>query len=476
VLLNDPRSSGGIANEIGLVLDPRRYVRNQAEIIESPQVAQRAAEKLGDGTTATDVDDATTATPASDLDAIAVAGTMPSGIEAGAMVDAVVGAYEEIITEQVQNSANGSIATLKASKAETEARLSGLDALIVENPSDSSLEAQRTAAINQLVALDTRIELLATNAALYGSGVQLYVAPNTPTAPFQPQPKRNAAIAFVLGALAAGAWAWWRAEQNQVADNRNMPAHVLDAPLLAAIPEFESANASGPVPTVSAPTSGATEAYQFALSSLGFALESIKGTTVLITSTSPGDGKSATAINLSIAAAQDGRRLLLIDADERARGLTMLSGLTKELGISDLNGSASVNRSLHRWDMVDGTRLDFVPAGTGVTGNTASFFRSDGFHSALSTLIEGREMVIIDSPPVMVAAETTDIGAAVDGIVLVVQEGTPLRDLDDARHRLTMSGTPIIGYIFNRATPKSGISGYGYGYGYGHGYGYGART
>lgn len=466
VLLNDPRSSGGLADEIGLVLDPRRYVNNQAKIIESSQVAQRAAEEFGGGITASDVQAATEATPASDLDAIAVSASMPTGAEATAMVDVLVGAYEAIITEQVQSAVNGSIATLEAAKAETEIRLAELDALIAQDPDDSVVAAQRIAAIDQLVIFDTRIEFLATNAALYGSGVQIYVAPTTPTTPTQPLPIRNAALALVLGTLVAGGLAWWRGEHKQVADDRDLPAVVLDAPLLAAIPVFKAAEADGPIPTVTHSGSGATEAYQFALSSIGFALETIGGTTVLITSTSPGDGKSATAVNLSISAAQDGRRVLLIDADERSRGLTRLSGLLDEVGISDFNGPASVERATHRWDMEDGTSLEFVPAGTGISGNTATFFRSSGFSTALGALLKGREMVIFDSPPVMAAAETTDIGAAVDAIVLVVREGTPLRNLEDARQRLTMSGTPIIGYIFNGATPRSGMYGYGYGYGY----------
>jgi len=478
VLLNDPRSSGGIASEIGLVLDPGRYVRNQAEVMESPQVAQRASDILDNGTTATDIHDAMSATPATNLDAITVRAAMPTADEAVGTVNAVVQAYEEIVTEQIQNAANTNIASLETSRTETEARIAGLDALIADDPANSILEAQRIAAISQLVALDTRIEQLSTNAALYGSGVQLFVAPDTPTSPIQPRPRRNAAIAFVLGALAAGAWAWWRAEQNQVADNRNIPALVLDAPLLAAVPDYKSVDATGPIPIITSPASGAAEAYQFALSSLGFALEGIQGRTVLITSTGQGDGKTATALNLAIAASHDGRKPLLIDADERVQGLTRLSGFQDQPGISDLNGSGSVERSLHRWGMVDSTGLDFVPAGTGVPGNIASFFRSDGFRSAIGALLVDRDMVIIDSPPVMAAAETTDIAAAADAIVLVVEEGTPLRNLDDARQRLTMSGTPIIGYIFNRATPKSGMAGYGYGYGYGYGdrYGYGPPT
>jgi hypothetical protein len=112
--------------------------------------------------------------------------------------------------------------------------------------------------------------------------------------------------------------------------------------------------------------------------------------------------------------------VLLVDAHERARGLTFLSGLLDSFGVSDLNSPVDVDRAIHQWDMADGSRLEFVPAGSGVVGNTATFFRSEGFRAALNILLDGREIAIVNAPPVMATAETTDIGAAVDGIVLVV--------------------------------------------------------
>ena len=241
-------------------------------------------------------------------------------------------------------------------------------------------------------------------------------------------------LAFVLGIGVAGTAAWWRGEQILVVSDKNDPAPILGAPLLVSIRDFKLVGAEGPVTTISAPGSGAAEAYQFALSSLGFALEEFSSSTVLITSTSPNEGKSATALNLSIAAAQDGRKVLLVDADERARGLTFLSGLLDSFGVSDLNSPVDVDRAIHQWDMADGSRLEFVPAGSGVVGNTATFFRSEGFRAALNVLLDGREIVIVDAPPVMAAAETTDIGAAVDGIVRTFTEGTRSRDLEEARH------------------------------------------
>ena len=465
VLLNDPRTSGGVAAEIGIVLDPGRYVRNQAEVLESPQVAARASELLGGQPTPTEIQDSTSATPASDLDALTVRSTQSTSEGAIAVVDAAVIAYEEIVEEGISAKVDESIATLERSKVDIYARIAEIDAELAEDAGDITLGAQRTAAVSQLVAFDTRIEELATNATLYGSGVQLYVTPETPTSPVQPKPIRNAAIAMVLGFIAAGAWAWWRAENDQRADDRNTPAAILDAPLLAVVPEYGDVGAQGPNPADANPESGAAEAYHFAVSSLSFALEQVEGTSVVITSSAPGDGKSVTALNIAFAAAKDGRRPLLIDADERARGLTRLSGLGIGRGLTDLTPGSSIADVIGDWQMLNNTSLSFVPAGSRLDDTAAAYFRSVAFRQSLPALVEGYDMAIIDTPPVMSAAETTDIAAQADGVVLVVTQGTPLRDLHDARQRLSISRTPILGYIFNRARGSTGAYGYGYGYG-----------
>jgi len=342
-----------------------------------------------------------------------------------------------------------------------------MDAKLAIDPNNVAAEAQRNAALVQLVTINTRIEQLSTNAALYGSGIQLYVAPTTPLAPIQPKPLRNAAIAMVLGLIAAGAWAWWRAEQDQRADDPNIPARILHAPLLAVVPRYMAAGATAPSPTVTSPESSAAEAYHFAVSSLGFALDQVGGTTVVVTSTAPGDGKSVTALNVAIAAAQDGRRPLLIDADERARGLTHLAGFIGEIGITDLGNGTPAGALVCEWTIANKITLPFVAAGSDLDGSTAGYFRSAAFRKALPILAENHDLIVIDSPPVMSAAETADLAAQADGVILVVRLGTPLRDLDDARQRLAMSGTPILGYVYNRAKGKS----HGYGYGYGYGYG-----
>ena len=437
-------------------------MRNQAEVLESPQVAARASELLGGDPSFLAIQESTSATAASDLDAVTIRSIQSTAEEAVAVVDALAAAYEDVVEEGISTKVDDSIAALEASKVDLLIRITEIDGQIAEDPGNITFTAQRTAAVSQLVALDTRIEELSTNATLFGSGVQLYVAPQMPSTPSQPKPARNAAIALVLGVIAAGAWAWWRSENDQRADNRNIPAAILDAPLLAVVPEHSSVGADGPNPE-----SGAAEAYHFAVSSITFALEQVNGTSVVITSTAPGDGKSVTALNIAIAAAKDGHRSLLVDADERARGLTNISGYGTGIGLTDLNNGRAPSEILGTWPISIGTDLPFLPAGSRLFDGAAAYLRSPAFRNALAALTESFDIVVIDTPPIMSAAETTDIIDQTDGVVLVVKHGTPLRDLHDARQRLSIVRTPILGYIYNRAKGSAGSYGYGYGYGYG---------
>lgn len=467
VLLNDPRSSDGAAADLGLYIDPGRYVRNRAEIFESPQVAMRASDILGGSVAAQEIMDDVSASASADIDSVEVTGTRPTASESVEVVNAVVQAYGEIVEEGIAAEVNNTIATLEQSKSDINAKIAGFDAQLGSDPENAAASAQRNAALAQLVTINTRIEQLSTNAALYGSGIQLYVPPEMPTDPVQPLPIRNASIALVFGLVASGAWAWWRSDRDQRSDDRNTPARILDAPLLAVVPEFRDVGATGPTPTISDPGSGAAEAYHFAVSSLGFALEQIDGTSVVVTSAAPGDGKSATALNIAIAAAQDGRNALLIDGDERARGLTTLAGKGTQHGITNIANGAAAADVIDEWAVADDVRIPFVPAGSRLRGSTAGYFRSAAFRKVLPTLEAGHDLVIVDAPPTMSAAETTDLAAQADGVLLVVRDGTAIRELQDTRQRLAMAGTPILGYVYNRAKGK--VSGYGYGYGYGYG-------
>jgi capsular exopolysaccharide synthesis family protein len=473
LILSDPRNSGVFRDTNSLVIDPSRYVRNQAERMVSTPVLTKAAELEGGRISIEDLRKRVTAQPSTNLDLITIKALDPTAGGAAALADSVGHAYEAVVAEDVRANADAALAELDRSRSDLQVQIDVLEAELVVNPADATAKAERDAAVAQLVNLKNRAEQISVDAALYGSGVELFEASEIPESPATPKPLRNGAVAGILGLLAAGAYAWWRAEHTQSADTRHDAAPVLGAPLLGEIPEFAVAGTNGTTPALSEPGSTAAEAYQFVVASLGFALQEAPGAMVVITSADQGDGKTITALNLAAAAAKDGRRVLLVDADERLRGLTRYSGGAPSPGLTDLvTGKASLAACTRLWPAPNGLKLPMVPAGTSLD-DTAGFFRTPAFRTAMLEVRTGADMVLVDTPPMLAVSDASAIAAQADGIVLIVRKGTPLRHLEEVRNRLEFFGAPLLGYVFNRSDPDGGRYGYKYRYRYKYSYGYG---
>ena len=470
LILSDPRNAGVFRDESRLVIDPSRYVRNQAERINSTEVLTRAA-LLESGRISVDTLRArVTVSPSTNLDLITIRALDPTPEGAAQLADSVGSAYEEIVAEEATENANAALAELDRSLADTQIQIDVLEARLDADPEDSVAKAERDAAVAQLVTLKNRAEQISVDAALYGSGVQLFEHSEIPKSPASPKPLRNAAVAAMLGLLGVGAYAWWKAERTQTAESRHDPAPVLGAPLLGEIPDFAAVGAEGMIPTVTAPGSTVAEAYQFVVTSLEFALNG-ESSTVVITSAEPGDGKTVSAMNLAVAAARDGRKVLLVDADERVRGLTRYSGGAPVPGLTDLaGGTISIEACTRTWPIDDSLSVPLIPAGA-TLDDAAGFFRTGAFRDAMKQIRVGSDIVLIDTPPILAVSDTSAVAGQADGIVLVVTKGTPLRRLEDVRDRLEFVGTPLLGYIFNRSDPNDRSYGYKSGYGYGYGYG-----
>jgi Mrp family chromosome partitioning ATPase len=238
---------------------------------------------------------------------------------------------------------------------------------------------------------------------------------------------------------------------------------VLRAPLLGEIPDFGSAGVEGPMPTVLAPHSGVSEAYHFILAALDHVFDDDNANTIMLTSCKPNDGKTVTALNLAVAATVSGRRVVLVDGDKRRRGLTQIAGRGSDPGLAELaDDPESPATYVSPMRVTEDQALAFVGAGRDVD-DPAAFFRTARFRRALSRLRDLGELTIVDTPPLLAVADTSAIAAQADGIVVVVERGTPRALLEDLRHRLDFVGTPVLGYVFNRSDARRRRGGYGYG-------------
>lgn len=467
LLLEDPRDAGLFGDGGSVTLDPQRYVRNQAAFINSGPNLARTAELFDAQLDIEEIDRRVEARAGTDLDLITIRADDASPQGAARLANTTAEAYQQLMTEEVQRSADAAVAELSESRTELRAAIASAERRLEANPDDSAAAAERDAAVSQLMTIEGRADQLSVDASLYGSGVKLFERAEVPDAPARPQPLRNALVAGVLALLGAATFAWWRSGQAPAADHPHDPATVLDARLLGEIPRFEAVDVEGPTPTIDAPRSGVAQAYQFIVTALDHVLDGDDAKTIIITSCKSNDGKTITALNLAIAAVALGKRAVLVDADKRRGGLTRIVGDEHAPGLAELVDDGLAVSSCVDAVQVDQDRLlPFLPTGREVD-DPAAFFRTARFRHAFERLREFGELTIVDTPPVLAVADTSAIASRADGILIVVERGTPRQMLENLRHRLDFVGVPVLGYVFNRADHGTG-RGYVYGaYGYG---------
>jgi receptor protein-tyrosine kinase len=183
----------------------------------------------------------------------------------------------------------------------------------------------------------------------------------------------------------------------------------------------------------------------------------------VITSAVPGEGKTSTAVNLAIALAQTGQRVLLIDGDLRRPKAASLLGLERSVGLTTvLVGRSELNDSIQKHS---GSGIFFLASGP-IPPNPTEVLQSQAAQSLFDRLGQMFDMVIIDAPPLLPVSDAAIVARDVDGAILVVRHGKTTKDqLRQARLRLTQVDANLFGVAVNM-TRRRGKSAYDYGYTY----------
>jgi succinoglycan biosynthesis transport protein ExoP len=186
---------------------------------------------------------------------------------------------------------------------------------------------------------------------------------------------------------------------------------------------------------------------------------------IVLTSPCPGDGKTTVACNLSIAVAEIGRKVLLIEGDLRRPRLHKVFGVGNSWGLSDVLWAdyplETVPMShLARESEVSGLYL--LPGGScGVT--PWNLFYSPRMSRLLKRLRTEFDMIMIDAPPMIHLADARVLGRLADGVILVVRAGqTTTESALFASQRFAEDGTRVLGTVLNSWDPKTSRH-YGYG-------------
>ncbi len=186
--------------------------------------------------------------------------------------------------------------------------------------------------------------------------------------------------------------------------------------------------------------------------------------TLLITSSVAGEGKSTCAVNLSIESARAGQRVILVDTDLRRPTVARHFDLSNDLGISNvLVGAASLEEALQDTEVPN---LRVVAAGP-LPPNPVVLLESENMQTVLAQLRDLADLVIFDSPPILVAADAQLLGAYMDATLVVVETTKTRREIAlRALELLRRAKARLTGVAINKARQRE--QGYYYYYYYSH--------
>ncbi len=218
--------------------------------------------------------------------------------------------------------------------------------------------------------------------------------------------------------------------------------------------------------TQTAPRAPISEAYRVLRTNLSFSAIDTDLRSVLVTSSSPGEGKSTSSANTAVVMAQTGRRVIIVDADLRKPSQHKIFDSNNNHGLTTalLDSVTPVTNHLQP-TRTPGLRL---MASGPLPPNPAELLNSQRMRDVLTALLEDADFVLVDTPPVLTVADAAILAPKVDGCILVAEVGQTKRDiLVESANRLRSTGAALFGLVLNRS--KAGRAGY-YNYYYNESY------
>jgi tyrosine-protein kinase Etk/Wzc len=304
--------------------------------------------------------------------------------------------------------------------------------------------------------------------------VRLLDKATEPKKPVKPQKSLIVALSMVLGLFCGIVLAVARSKMASGIHNPQEIEDRLGLSVYSVVPQaieqdallqLIATGASGAqVLAVTAPESLAIESLRNLRISLQLALLESDSNLVLVTGATPGVGKTFVSSNYAVIMAQAGKRVLLIDADLRKGHINKSFGLPRQGGLADvLAGEMTCEKAVHSNILPN---LDVLTTGN-YPFNPANMMLSSSLGELLDEASRRYDLIVIDSPPVLVAADAAAVSAHVGAILLVARDGlTQIGELNESVKRLAHANRRVSGIVFNGMDlSRRHYGSYGYKYG-----------
>jgi len=279
--------------------------------------------------------------------------------------------------------------------------------------------------------------------------VRTIASATPPSAPTAPNTRLRVGMGAALGLLVGvGIVVLRRATDTRVHDDEDLTT-VTGEPVLGRIPMWDG-EAADSVSMVRHPQSPRSESYRRLRSNLEFVRRGgSKATTMVITSSMPHEGKTTTAVNLAVALAEQGDRVLLIDADMRRPFVASMTGLESAVGLSTvLIGKVSLKDAVQVWGE---TPLEVLTSGE-IPPNPLHLIDSQAMLDLIEKAGIDYDFVVVDSPPLLSVVDAAVLSHQCDGpLIVAAADRTKRKHLAATRDALSVAGVQPIGLVLTRA-------------------------
>lgn len=335
------------------------------------------------------------------------------------------------------------------------------------------IKRQQELKSNLYVYLLNKREEVSLQMAISEANVRLVEDPRGSNVPIDPRKNTILLLGLLLGLALPAAILYLRHLLDVTINGRRDLELATSIPIVGDIPRWEGATVGNRLISQAEADAPIVESFRVLRYALNFMRHSAK--VFIVTSATPGQGKSFISSNLSYILGVTGKRVLLIDGDIRKRTMTGelgnskgLTGLLIEEGEIDLDGAILRNAV--------GNRVDFLPAGK-IPPNPSELLMSDRLDEIIDAVRARYDYIVIDATPTLSVSDADILNRVADITLFVLRVGVQHRDfLPELENMYRAKKFRNLCAVINDANSKRGYGNYGYGYGYSYGYGDGKKS
>jgi capsular exopolysaccharide synthesis family protein len=200
------------------------------------------------------------------------------------------------------------------------------------------------------------------------------------------------------------------------------------------------------------PNAPSSEAYRALRLNIEFSVSDREVKTITVTSANRGEGKTTTALNLAVAYAQLGKRVILLDADLRNPSIHLAFGGDNSRGLTNYLTNKNAMNEITQESHVQ--NLSTITSGP-IPPNPAELLASKQMNSLLAQLKMNYDMIIVDTPPVLTLTDAKIMAAKCDGVLLVLEYGKVKRNAaKKVKEELMLAKAKLMGVVLNKINKK----------------------